>query len=294
MAPLRPKFYYLTPILDVLPDGPITLGSIISQPRLVSEPINDYPVSPGSMAEKVYLHTSANSGVTVDRNREGHGGIFADFLQCLGLGLNGNVDGKGSNKESEDWTFANLQTIWFTPSTEYVRKSLEDRDVQDFIYENKTWLGRTKLYMVVGVKVAYGATSTVSYIRNRQLGLHVGFDFTPLGVPINVGPDVGVQQDLKVTQTNGGGDPFVFAFRLRQVKVSAAGEIKHRDFTEGALLSLHGTKDKKNENEVKILVEGLEDFDTDASDFSLQSWDALDEASADARDDCKCARLASN
>jgi hypothetical protein len=288
MAPLRPKFYYLAPTLEVPPEGPITLGSIISEPRLVNEPINDYLVPPKSYAEKVYLHNAPNSRIQVDSKREGHGGIFADFLQYLPLGLSGNIDGKASNKDNEDWTFDNLQTIWFTPSTEYVKKSLEDRDMQDFIYENKTWLGRTKLYMVVGVKVAYGASSTISYAQERGGNLHIGFDFTPLGVPITVGPDGGYHQDLTVTQTGQGGDPFVFAFRLRQVKISPAGDVSHKDYNDGALLSLHGDE-KDEKTEIKIVVEGLEDFDADASDFhGLQSWDVVDEAPTD-EGGCKCA-----
>lgn len=283
MAPLRPKFYYLTPTSEVLPDGPVTLGSIISQPRMVNEPINDYPVPPLSFSEKVYLHNTTDHTVTVNSNSEGHLGIFAQFLQSLGI--NGNIEGERASNDSEEWTFEQLKTIWFTPSTEYVKKSLEDRDVQDFIYENKSWLtGRTQLYMVTGVKVAYGAASTLSYTRSTGLNLHVGFDFTPLGVPINVGPDVGTQQDTTVAQTQGGADPFVFAFRLRQIKISAAGDVRHKDSTHGALLSLH----KGHKDEVKIEVDGLEDFDADASEFQLQSWDAAEEWADEVG--CGCAK----
>jgi len=286
MAPLRPKFYYLTPTSEVLPNGPITLGSIISQPRGVNEPINDYPVPPESSAEKVWLHSATKNSVTVERNSEAHLGLFATFLQSLGI--NGSVEGKRSNNDSEDWTFDQLKTVWFTPSIEYVKKSLEDRDVQDFIYENKSWLtGRTKLYMVTGVKIAYGASSTLSYTRSKGLSLHVGFDFTPFGVPINVGPDGQIQRDTNVTQSQEGADPFVFAFRLRQIMISPAGDISHKDYNEGALLGLH----KGSKDEVRIEVGGLEDFDADAVKFDLQSWDVIEEGHIDELP-CKCTKTA--
>ncbi|OCK74489.1 hypothetical protein K432DRAFT_386781 [Lepidopterella palustris CBS 459.81] len=286
MAPVRPKFYYLVPTTDVPPGGPIRLGSLVSVPRLVADPINENPVPPESFAEKVFVHTAANQTVNISKNVGGHAGIFGEFLQSLGIG--GTVEGEASNNHSEEWNFA-VKTIWFTPSTEYVKKSLEDMEVQDFIRENKTWLGRKKLYMVTGVKIAYGASSTVSYARNRSLNLNVGFDFTPLGVPITVGPDGGIQSGLTVTQSEAGADPFVFAFRLRQVKVSAAGNVEHKDFNRGAMLSLPGGKRKGKEDEIEIVVEGLDEYDVQGSEFMLQSQSVVDEVPSEGSE-CKCAR----
>jgi len=285
MPSLRPKFYFLAPVSQIPPKGPITLGSIISLPRLVAEPINDYPVSPESFAENVYQHNAYKEVVTINRKTGAHGSIFAEFLHTLGI--SGQVQGEANNNESEKWSIDKLQTIWFTPSTEYVKKSLEDPDVQEYLC---AWLLHKRVYMVTGIKIAYGASSTLEYAQRKDLKIHVGFDFTPLGVPIIVGPEAGMVQELTVWQTQGEVDPFVFAFRLRQIKVHPAGDFEHEDFSKGALLRARGSKvGDERANEVKIIVEGLDDFDIDGSDFLLPSWDAIDELPLGGTT-CKCAK----
>ena len=73
-----------------------------------------------------------------------------------------------------------------------------------------------------------------------------------------------------------GSDPFVFAFRLRHIKVSLAGNIQHADFSKGAVLNLNGSRPDVTEEVPKVIVGGVEDFDVDGDEFQLDSRDPSD------------------
>jgi hypothetical protein len=260
---LRKKFYFLTPVTEFPPDSIIKLGSIISHPRLVGEPINHSPVAPQSFFENVMVHNDPNSYVTVDRSRGGHLSIFAEFL--ANIGINGEVKGDKSSSGQEQWFFENLQTIWFNPSNEYIAKSLEDNLVQEYIHQGKSWLGHSKLYLVTGIKIAYGAKSVLQYAEKHGIGFKLGVDLTPIGAPVNVGPDVGYHGEDKLKKGADGSDAFVFAFRLRQIKVSLAGEIKHQDAKKGTVIDINGPA---TEDSTQVFVETVDDVDdVDASEF---------------------------
>jgi hypothetical protein len=285
------NFYFLAPVTGLPPRGPIRLGSLVSHPRLVTAPLNAYPLVPSSSAEQVYIWNTSNEEITLEKSESGHVGIFAQFLQSIGI--SGNVEGQISKMGSETWSFVNLSTIWFTPSDNYVRDALLDVDVQDFIYTHRPWLGTKKVYMITGVKIAYVSRSTISYLRSKAGNLQVGFDFTPLGAPINVGPDIRIQRELNVKQTANSTDPFVFAFRLRRVKIFPSGDFKHKDYKTGTLLSVQSESKDELEPKVEIVVDGLEECDADADEFGLPSTNVMnvdDDEKASEKTTCKVSK----
>jgi hypothetical protein len=277
----REKFYFLTPVTGLPPRGAIQLGSIISLPRMVTSPVNKYPPYPSTFAERVEEYNTYNGTVKIDKNTDMKTGIFVKFLQSIGI--DGGIKGENSNKDSEDWSFQNLKTVEFVPSDAYVAQATGDMDVQNWLYtQRESLLSHSKsLYMVVGTKIAYGASSTLGYANSKRLNIHVGVDLTPLGVPVNVGPNIEVQNDLNVSQGGDHDRPFVFAFRLRKIKLYSSGDTKQEDVKGGTLLGI-GSKD---EDELKpkfnVVVKGLEDADANADEFRMPSTsvvDAIDEA----------------
>lgn len=219
------------------------------------------------------MHNTAIQTITLKKEAGGHAGIFAEFLQ--GLGINGTVEGGKSMESSDKWTFA-ATTISFVPTTEYVKQSLLDMDVQKHIRDHECWLGTQNLYMVTGIKVASGASSAISQAEKKGFNFKVGFNLTPFGIPINVGPDIGAQNGLASAQSQVGADPFVFAYRLRRVRISKTQDPKHDDYNKGALLSL---PDRENGKQVSVELEvgGVEDFDADPEDFELEVHETIDD-----------------
>jgi hypothetical protein len=230
--------YFLAPRRETPPDTSIRLGNIIEQPRFADEPLN-HNLLP----------------------------IKSDIMQIFGIG--GDVNTTMSKGTTETWSCEKIITTSFDPTTEYIKKSLEGTDIQQYIKENRNWLLDTKLYMVTGIKVAYGASGTVSYARKKGIHLHLGVDATQMGVPLGIGPDIGADKSRNVTQTFGDMEPFVLAFRMQRIMVSSKGEVRHRN-EEGGML---GVDVGEGDHPVQLVVDGLESGDADAEEFGIcTSW----------------------
>ncbi|KAF5548902.1 hypothetical protein FMEXI_4573 [Fusarium mexicanum] len=273
MAP-RQTSYFLAPINNS-PEGLIRLGNIISSPALVDDPINQESFLFTEWPIEIVEHNQNNFTFNMSVKKDRSLGIWASFLQSLGIG--GDVIVDWSKEHSEQWACENLKTVYFSPTISYISQCLKDEGVQSFMRVNKPWFATNKLYMVTGIKVAYGATSTIEHAKQRGLNLKFGADFSSQGVPISLGPQIGGRNTISTKQTQSGGDPFVFAFRLRRIKISRKGEVNHERFTKGTVL---GIKEDGNGQDVEIVVEGVEDFDADGEDFQLNSKDAFDEGSS--------------
>ncbi|KAK1246762.1 hypothetical protein MKX08_000564 [Trichoderma sp. CBMAI-0020] len=261
----RVKSYFLSPITTIPPEGPIRLGSIIEDPSYVQEPINNPPISPRSAGEQVYLHNAANSAVTLNASKSFALGLFVKFQQLL----QSKIGGKVSSAVEETWSFSNLQTQWFKPSDDYIKQSLQQMEVQEFITQNYSWLRRTKLYMVTGVMVAEGASSAIKVAKQNELHLSLGVDAPLPQVPVTVLPQLDLEGASGVTKSQGKSDTIVFAFQLRRIKISPAGAVTHAQYTDGSLLSVHKdtSSDKKS---YQIVVDGIGEDDVNPVEFGLE------------------------
>lgn len=261
----RVKSYFLSPITTIPPEGPIRLGNIIEDPNYVQEPINNLPAPPASAGEKVYLHNAANSTVALNASKSFALGLFAKFQQLL----QGKIGGKTSSSVEETWSFNNLQTQWFKPSDEYIKQSLQQMDVQDFIAQNYSWLRRTKLYMVTGVMIAEGASSAIKAARQNELHLSLGVDTSLPQMPVTVLPQLDLEGASGVAKSQGKSDTVVFAFQLRRIKISPAGDVTHAQYTDGALLSVH--KDTgSDQGSYQIVIDGIDEDDVNPAEFGLE------------------------
>lgn len=281
----RPRHYFLAATGNP-PEGPIKLGNIISLPRLADDPINQYTVPVASFpGMEVLEHNEKNPSFDINHRKGGQIGIWASFLQMLGVG--GDISVETATEGGESWLCDNMQTLSFTPKLEYIVECLKDEGVQHFMRVNKPWLRTSKLYMITGIKIAYGASSTVQWAQDRGLNLHLGVDLTGLGCPVQVGPDFTRDQSVKVVQSQNGADPFVFAFRLRRIKISKSGSIDHQQFNKGAMLGLRERGGSELDDDTDIVVEGIEDDDVDGSEFQLLRKSVADNASLD-NSACTC------
>jgi hypothetical protein len=238
---------------------------VIEDPSYVQEPINNPPVPPGSAGEQVYSHNASNSTIALNASKSFALGLFVKFQQLL----QGKIGGKASSAVEETWSFDNLQTRWFTPSDDYIKQSLQQMEVQDFIAQNYSWLRRTKLYMVTGIMIAEGASSAIKTAKDNELHLSLGVD-TPLPqVPITVLPQLDLEGASGVEKSQGKSDTVVFASQLRRIKISPAGDVTHAQYTDGALLSVQ--KDTGSDKKTyQIVVDGIDEEDVNPAEFGLE------------------------
>ncbi|KAI1747572.1 hypothetical protein F4782DRAFT_520426 [Xylaria castorea] len=258
----RKKHYFLPPVPEVPVDGPIRLGNIVVDPKCVFEPVNNSPISPSSCLEKVYVSNSGPASIALCKSGKKNIGIFAELPAIV----NANIGGDWGAETGERWSFENLRTIWFMPSVDYVRQSLADTDVQLHVQANQSWLGHTNLYMVTGVKVAFGASALSEFAASYGFNGTVGLDLSVIGAPVTVGPVAGLWNGLSLATTSTPVEPVVFAFRLRRLKIKANGDVRQSDYNKKALL---GQQHSNIQVTVDIDTDGVEDYDATGVDFNF-------------------------
>lgn len=217
------------------------------------------------------MTTAANSG---------HIGIWTSFLQVLvGASIDAGVSWKNSGLQS--YTAKSMKWYEFRPSLHYIRTAVADEEVDEFIRENKF---REKIYMVTGVMIASGASGVIRSMRERGLYAHAGVDgtlFSGGAAPVALGPEGDVKWGRQEATSFEDADDFVFAFRLRQIKVKKSGEITSKAKVDGALFGLEdGEKLLRqraaDEGKIGVLVDGLAEEDASGVDFRLEDVDAVD------------------
>lgn len=260
--------YFLAPTRETPPDTFIRLGNIIEQPRFADQPLNEVPLP----IDKVTVNPEARRAkFSFGDTKTTTIGIWATFLMQI-LGVGGDVNTQISRGTTETWDCDTIKTISFEPSIAYIKKSVEATAVKQYIQERRHRPWDTKLYMITGIKIAYGAKGTISYARSKGIHLHLGVDATSLGAPMQAGPDIGVEKGRNVTQDIGDKGPFVLAFRMQKIKVSGKGQIRHEG-VDGGMLGVDDSDGEDGEEQVELVVNGLESADADAEEFGIMtSW----------------------
>lgn len=142
--------------------------------------------------------------------------------------------------------------------------------VKDFFEKNKR-LGLTKsAYMVIGVKVARGASFAHKKTRGIKAEGEMILDPTMLtGAPFQVGPKGSIEKETNEGETFKDCSDFVFAYRLRKIFVQWRS--KQLDSKEVIGGDLAGVDDEVNSDE----DESDEDRDepTEIDTVMLESWD---------------------
>ncbi|KAF2702779.1 hypothetical protein K504DRAFT_445058 [Pleomassaria siparia CBS 279.74] len=281
MASLRPKFYFLAPTTDSPVNGPIFLGGIITHPRNADCPLNNSPLLIDPAVIPVQTVENKDYSVTYEKTRSFTVGIWASFLANI-LGISGEISGDLGNKASETWSIKTLKTMSFTPTPDYIRQSLENSSVKEFIAKDANWLRSSRVYMITGLKFAYGASGVVTWAKMKGLNLHAGFDATSFGVPVTAGPLVGATREDRVEHTFGEKTPFVLAFRMQRIKVSSSGNIQDGTVA-GGMLGLDDANEvwtPPGQEQFDFVVHGLE-ADADADEFEIDDkWEVLDVSSS--------------
>lgn len=220
------KKYFLAPDFTTAPPpkGPIHLGSIL---RNLTEfdPLNRivqtipktqlYPVDKKTRFEISLLELhSANSG------------LRAKALELLGLGANASIE--RTEGSSSVLSCQQLETFVFNPTDSYINDSLNDPDVRSFMRS------RVPVYMVTGLKVARGASSTSS--TSRTVALEADAGLVPSGMPVEVGVRAGYASSIEEGEKWDTSTDFIVAFKVRKIWLDRKDEVKHQEHTKKAVM----------------------------------------------------------
>jgi hypothetical protein len=240
------KAYFLTPSFDYPPPplGPITLGSILSDPSAPDHPLASSSASPPASCITTTTKTDWKS--TLNKSNSASIGLYAKFLDTvLGAGADASVN--WDRGDGNEYAFDRLETMWFDvhdgEGRAWLNEALEGDGVKAFLAKRRG-LMHPPVYIVTGLKVVRGGKIKSSKTRGRGGALSVGLDGTGVAVPVEAGPEFEVQRSREEGVEWGGSDDFVFAYRVSRVKVKKrSGEVVEEGYTKGALFGLKEDKD---------------------------------------------------
>ncbi|KAK3640957.1 hypothetical protein LTR56_011607 [Elasticomyces elasticus] len=261
---IRPV-WFLPRTRDRPPVAAITLGDIIASPADPEDHINttDPPPVPARLIRKP--EDEAPWNWTKEFARSSSGGLFASFMQIAGIG--GEINITAESKHAEIYDAERMVTEYFVPSARYIEDSLADLAVRNAL----TGPNRKKrLYMITGLKTAYGATLAIRTMQERGIHAQFGADLTALGAPVTVGPKLGFLKS-ESDELNAGKKNFVFGFKLRVLRYKK-DQVVHESYEKGAL---HGV-DEEGGSVVGVEAEGERlsgDFDLQVDEVTSADFD---------------------
>ncbi|KAH7116514.1 hypothetical protein B0J13DRAFT_599978 [Dactylonectria estremocensis] len=234
------KNYFLAPSWDYVTEA--NAGVTISLWNLVTSPMKMVPPLLAAKSQPkdgdMLKSTKENFEWTREQGGEKKFGIWTKFLQVVGFGLN---VGHHRNKSVRfQYKFDTIETREAYPTPEYVAQMVKNPSVA-----------------VTG--------ATVQMVENKEIGtdLNITVDATPARNPVSLGPELSLSSNKAETLGFQGPSEFIFAFRLRRVRVNARMEVESDDDErEGTALGEDGEPVSDGFD-----VLGVEDNDMRASDL---------------------------
>lgn len=271
------KTYYFPQNWDISPNGPLSLGSVLSSVKRPLPPLLINPLTGAvpaatpstttvSQAEQpnMYRSTKYNVSYKTSTAYSGSVSLFASFAAPL-LGIGPDASASLARDRSLTLHFSRVDTQDWYPTPEELQELVGQPAVSRYLDRLQAWSKKCVL-VVTGVKVAYGARAESKDAREAKGELSVALDpGVAGGIPgvVEFGPGLGLGRKRSTevgweSGTEGVEDPgFVFAYQVQRVKVKKrdAGvvEVTGKAYTHGALYGSHRGVDEPGEYEIEIL-----------------------------------------
>ena len=237
------KEYFLAPNFTTAspPEGPIKLGSII---RNINEfePLNEH-VRTIPATRLSPLHVKDSLDISLDDLHSAHLSLTARALEVLGLGTGASVQRtKGTNHII---SCEHLETQTFIPTPSYISDSMDDPRVRSFMRSSRF---RIPVYMVTGLKIARGASSTSS--SSSVVAVEHDTSLLPAGTPASVGMKAGYTRNIGHVEKCDRSTDFIVAFKVKKVWLDRKEEVNYKAYNKRAVMQ-DGTS---SEGQVTITV----------------------------------------
>ncbi|KAG5772925.1 hypothetical protein H9Q72_001104 [Fusarium xylarioides] len=218
--------YLPAPNLTTAPDGPIQLGTIL---RNLDDfdPINRQ-IAAIPETDRFPVHTQAMKTFSLDELHSASLSFAARALGFFGLGTGASIERtKGSNNRISCERF---ETYVFNPTESYIKESIKDKDVAKFLRSSRF----KPVYLVTGLKVARGASSTSS--TGRVMALEHDASVLPSEAPASLGVKASYARGMRQVDKWESSTDFIVAFKVRKVRLGRNQEIKHELYTKRAIM----------------------------------------------------------
>lgn len=177
---------------------------------------------------------------------------------------------KPSNEET--FTFDTITTTQFIPNPSYIQEKCIDASpiVQRWLERSRY---RKPLYVITGLKIVKGAKTgktQASHGGSGNIAATVdGTVWSSGAVPVAGGPEIEISRSKRVGISWEGGGDFVFAFRVKRVKVARKTNevLREENYRKGAML---GNESVKWDEEDRVIVLEVEDVVVDGEDMEWE------------------------
>ncbi|KAI1085198.1 hypothetical protein F5B20DRAFT_133472 [Whalleya microplaca] len=281
------KTYFILPTTIYKPDDLIQLGQVITDPRKPFERLTkplpfDGILKPRISQDYEWSATDTKTGgSSVD--------IFTHFVNMIRAG----ILSAQYQHEVQTWEKAFLETQFLEISEDptYVERTAKVETVEEWLKEHRH-LGKT-LYMITGLKIvknpgkiAYDDSDTLSLAANLKATIG------PKGI-LQAGGEASKQRSNGVTFEAKPEASFLFAYRLRKLRVTWRNKFKLGDYKKGGDLYSVGDRGVKiqmnRDDEDEYSAFEIDSVAYEQEDFGqlLPAKDKKFEA-VDEEDSCSC------
>lgn len=204
--------YHRAPNFSINPPdagGVLQLGSIIASISTAEEPLNeDCHIA----ISEDRIQRSWQKGFTATRSQmqSGKYGVFAKFIGIDGLGSELSW-GLGWH-EKDVYDIQRIDTITFNPTPDYIKESMNRRDVDDLI----TSIFCRPVFMVTGLKIARGPSCKLSRGTKSTGAMELGLT-QPAGLPFEVGPKMDFSKENKMKMGFNESSDFICGIRVKKL-----------------------------------------------------------------------------
>ncbi|RMJ18503.1 hypothetical protein CDV36_001783 [Fusarium kuroshium] len=228
----HPKTYFILPTTIYKPDDYIQLGQVITDPRRpferLAKPLPlEGPLEPRIAPAIEWSATNTKTG-------EASVGVFAYVVNLM----TAEASGGKSRNEAQTWEAALLETRFFEISEDptYVEQTAKIAVVEEWLKKHRH-LGKT-VYMITGLKIAKNP-GKVTYDGSDASNLAVNLKaaLNPEGV-VEGRCEASHQRSGATTYEEKPEGAYVFAYRLRKLRVTWKHKFKLHDYKKGG--DLHG------------------------------------------------------
>jgi hypothetical protein len=279
------KTYYFPPNFDYPPKGFLWPGRILTDPF---DPVScltreiEVPPYPADTPLRESFKIDWNGDT--ERKRSGLIGLWLRFLEFVGIETSASIS--WSKGDADLYTIPRLETKFIEPSKDYIEERAMLPEVASFIVETDF---KKPIYLVTGVKVAYGASMAWDKWHEIAAGGKFGASGTAAGAPGGGGFETNAQDSSKQKTGFRKSSPIVFGFQIREIYYDKDLNLQNKSFDKNAVLyDLNNeekpTEEKKAVVESSLNVVGLADEEETALSLGKQRVTTLDEDG----EECEC------
>ncbi|KAJ0313282.1 hypothetical protein COL516b_000214 [Colletotrichum fioriniae] len=269
------KYYFHAPNFDSNPesDSAPQLGSILANfndfdPILNKNNVQYIPESSQNM--------SACHNFTDTDNRATEAGVGLSATAAEGLLGAADVIYSFLSNKKVVYECETLTTTEFSPDTDFIHDSImASLNVQEFI--DSSVFGNKKVYMVTGLKIATGFSSSTKTGTQHRPCLKISGSGAALGVPVEGGPSINfaISRD-RITGIGKTANKIIFAYKVVCIKMKSDGEIDY-SYKRGGKYSVDGRNDEDQAAPAEWEVDDVDESWLGGLDYDIIQVDQVDQ-----------------